>query len=309
MSTIDPRDFYFEGGDVKILVSDGEKVIEGLVYSQILCLVSEVWKRFIYPPFLPLGSLGLESGPPKVANPDTNYYARDNSIIQRDIIATLDFKEDDPEALSILLKLAHHQAKRIPEGSLLDYPIFPIANLVEQYQLHELVKRFIPKWIDQPVARNGHKLSTFYQGQLSHEERMFVAYVFGIETEYVAICSKLVEMLDLVDGKFLSGCKSYPALNKQWPDLDPEVLPGGVLERMKEAHGLGFATLLKGISDALEQLQSPTHIACEKGDKNCDNLLHSSLILGLTDRSLWPLDESREQNGCLLLVRGEKTSW
>lgn len=68
---------------------------------------------------------------------------------------------------------------------------------------------------------------------------------------------------------------------------------------MREAHHLGFAALLNVLDKTLVRLQSSTNTTCQKGDKDCDILLHSALVVGLIKRDLWPLKETRGRNGCL----------
>ena len=77
MAKLNKEAFTFEGGDVEILIKgeDGQ-TIHGLVYSQVLCLVSDVWKKFIYPPF------------PSVPS---------RSKTEKTILATLDFTDDNPD--------------------------------------------------------------------------------------------------------------------------------------------------------------------------------------------------------------------
>jgi len=86
-------DFIFEYGDLDIkLTLDGNEMM-GKVSARALAMASPVWKKFIYPPF------------PQVESDQT----ADPLPVKE-----LDFTEDDPTALLILLRVAHLQFKRVP---------------------------------------------------------------------------------------------------------------------------------------------------------------------------------------------------
>ncbi|TGO40337.1 hypothetical protein BHYA_0038g00110 [Botrytis hyacinthi] len=91
--------FVFKDGDVRAKAKYGERIITFKLSSHALCYASPVWKKFVFPPFHLLSSLGNKEEPnskkacaaPEEPFPDIE----------------LDFTEDNPEALLIVLQIAH----------------------------------------------------------------------------------------------------------------------------------------------------------------------------------------------------------
>ncbi|TGO12856.1 hypothetical protein BTUL_0081g00330 [Botrytis tulipae] len=130
--------FVFEDGDVRAKAKHGERIITFKLSSHALCFASPVWKKFVFPPFPLLSSLRNEEEPnskkacavPEEPFPDIE----------------LDFTEDNPEALLILLQIAHLKFSNVP--SQLPYEVlYHIAILCDQYDCRKLVKPWIQGWL------------------------------------------------------------------------------------------------------------------------------------------------------------------
>ncbi|CAG8954740.1 hypothetical protein HYFRA_00004665 [Hymenoscyphus fraxineus] len=240
MSSIDKGDFCFRGGDVQILVKgEGDTVIRGLVYSQVLCLASEIWGKFIYPPFPHINSPTKKSstGVSTTSTKDDGriYSARKKNDIQREIIAEIDFTDDDPEALLILLKIAHHRIKTIPK-ELSRETLFNIAGLVEQYQVLDLVKPYISTWLTE-IWDNIPKWIN--QGL---EKTLFIAYVFGQQQEFINISSTIVMHITVESNETLFFSSKHVG-----GEVALDLLPPGLQDNMRVARGAAKAAIVKFI--------------------------------------------------------------
>jgi hypothetical protein len=88
-------DFTFDCGDVDIKVkrSSEDTITVGKVSSSAMAMASPVWKKFVYSPLLRIQGEHSTRGVP---------------------IKELDFTEDDPLALLILLRVAHLRFRGVP---------------------------------------------------------------------------------------------------------------------------------------------------------------------------------------------------
>lgn len=96
--------FTFEGGDILISVTYKGEAITGKVFSGAMVMASPVWKYFIFSPFLQNNNTAICDEGRAVPKP----------AFSGPHVETLDFSEDDGEALLILLRLAHMQFRLIP---------------------------------------------------------------------------------------------------------------------------------------------------------------------------------------------------
>ena len=86
-------DFIFEYGDLDIkLKLDGNEAM-GKVSAIAMAMASPVWKKFIYPPF------------PQIESD------KSNGLLP---VKELDFTDDDPTGLLVLLRVAHLRFKLVP---------------------------------------------------------------------------------------------------------------------------------------------------------------------------------------------------
>lgn len=131
--------FVFDNGDgdvrAKVLYEGGE--VSFKLFSHALSFASPVWKKLIFPPF-PLLTSRADGEEP---NSKTSYVTNESFP---DI--ELDFTEDNPEALLVLLRIAHLQFSTIPSD--LPYVILNnVAILCDKYNCRSLVKPWLKDWL------------------------------------------------------------------------------------------------------------------------------------------------------------------
>lgn len=127
------KGFTFESGDVTIKIKkqiqvkennrfvEKEEMCMGKVYSGAMAMASPVWKKFLFPPW------ATERGP----------------------VAKLDFSEDDPDALQLLLNIAHLQLTKVPKYTKpLPVPLMTaLAVLCDQYDCVNLAALWLDGWL------------------------------------------------------------------------------------------------------------------------------------------------------------------
>ncbi|KAF7896493.1 hypothetical protein EAF00_006507 [Botryotinia globosa] len=178
--------FVFEDGDVRAKAKHGERIITFKLSSHALCFASPAWKKFVFPPFPLLSSIRNEEEPNSknaCAVPEEPF--PDNE---------LDFTEDNPEALLILLQIAHLKFSDIP--SQLPYEVlYHIATLCDQYDCRRLVKPWIQGWLKDEAN----------EAYLPHYEGwLWVAYYFGRKEIFYHMMKILALRLEIgKDGKFM----------------------------------------------------------------------------------------------------------
>jgi hypothetical protein len=93
--TLKTDDFTFDCGDVdiKVKLSSEDTITVGKASSSAMAMASPVWKKFVYSPLLRIQG---------------EHSTRDVPIKE------LDFTEDDPLALLILLRVAHLRFRGVP---------------------------------------------------------------------------------------------------------------------------------------------------------------------------------------------------
>ncbi|TVY84245.1 hypothetical protein LSUE1_G001355 [Lachnellula suecica] len=127
----------------------------------------------------------------------------------------LDFSEDDGDALLLLFRIAHLQFRKIPRrlsfGLLLN-----IAVLCDEYDYVTLVQPWVSKWLEGSGLE--HESG---DGDLHDcEQWLFIACVFGKETEFSNIAQILFEGMT-VDAS--GECRSSTG------QVLSELLPPGIL--------------------------------------------------------------------------------
>lgn len=127
--------FTFEPGDVTIQVEYKGKEVVGKASSVALCLGSRVWKKFIYPPWAPSQKTSSAIEGPTASKP----------ALCAPPIVELGFREDDGDALLLLLCIAHLQFKHIPL-SITTELLHEIAVLCDLYDCVELLKPWNSSW-------------------------------------------------------------------------------------------------------------------------------------------------------------------
>ncbi|KAH8651511.1 hypothetical protein BGZ60DRAFT_569153 [Tricladium varicosporioides] len=193
-------------GDRQILVNYNGKIITGLVSSHTLRMASPVWKNFVSPPWTlardfvaectvaeepqegdtpdqyndtstgPAGTLKVSHR--KRKREDNEDEDEGNVEIRLENKKTvLDFREDNANALLILLAIAHLKFKFVPQRELNDDQLMSLAVLCEKYQCLSTIGPFLPRW-----RKSGHA------GQVARDRHkgQYISWVFGWEQSFIA---------------------------------------------------------------------------------------------------------------------------
>ncbi|KAI9642668.1 hypothetical protein NHQ30_008399 [Ciborinia camelliae] len=165
--------FVFENGDLRAKANYDGREITFKLSSHALCFASPVWKKFIFPPFPRLHS----PAPPIDSQPKTSRTASNDPFPDIE----LDFTEDNPEALLILLQITHLQFSTIPSD--LPYNVlYNIAILCDQYDCRRLVKPWIKDWLKDECN----------EAHLPHQEGwLWIAYCFGRKNIFYQLVNAL----------------------------------------------------------------------------------------------------------------------
>ncbi|KAG9228732.1 hypothetical protein BJ875DRAFT_525635 [Amylocarpus encephaloides] len=276
-ATATREDFVFEGGDVEILVqiANGD-IIHGRVCSQVLCLASPVWKKFIFPPYQPLSTLQETS---------SGTQAHNSACLGEKPLAILDFTEDNPEALKTIFNLAH--LRRYGGDIFSPIPVdklHQIAILVDEYDCLDTVLRYLPYWL--PRNRYSEEGAWIKPG---NEEWLFISWVFGQSFMFRGIATRLTLELcvDLNGDLVLDDRYDTPLL---------EPVPADILESIYEARRSALRSLHTILRTGLEDLGDKRKICCHLQDKCCDMYVRSTIAKILASNGLFPLNEERD--GC-----------
>jgi hypothetical protein len=202
--------------------------IEFKVSSHALCFASQVWKKFLFPPFEKLSISTTdndnESESDEVASGHNDKRHKEN--VQSDVAKEIDFSGDDGDALLILLQIAHLQFCKIP--SRLTYKtLYQIAVLCDQYNCAPLVRPWLASWLED------EKQESLKEGC---EGWLFIAWMFGRDTVFEDLACKLVREVN-VDHE--GGWRS-----RVWERL-PEPMPPGIAGKFSTVMFRSSLTVLK----------------------------------------------------------------
>jgi hypothetical protein len=179
--------FIFETGDVDLIIRDpnSKESFIGKVSSSALIMASPVWKKFLMPPW--------EVSPPPPRK-------------------QIDCTGDDPEALLILLNVAHLRFNKVPPN--LRYQLlYDVAVLVDQYQCIRLVQPWAKTWTRYKEDFNDYT-------EAGNEGWLFIAWVFGMVETFDWLARKLVRRIR-IDEKGAFFCQDGKHL--------PEPMPPGII--------------------------------------------------------------------------------
>ncbi|KAF7932821.1 uncharacterized protein EAE98_004120 [Botrytis deweyae] len=269
--------FVFEDGDVRAKAKHDERIITFKLSSHALCFASPVWKKFVFPPFPLLSSLGNEEEPnskkaravPEEPFPDIE----------------LDFTEDNPEALLILLQIAHLKFSKIP--SQLPYEVlYNVAVICDQYDCRSLVKPWIQGWLKDEAN----------EAYLPHREGwLWIAYYFGRKEELYHMMKMLALRLSVgKDG----GCMLLdPSLYRENRTLKTKRYPLG-LERsplpleitdaiIRLRKDMIYNLMLRFTANIMKCLLDPNMDSPCK--ELCPLAMYGLMSKCLSERNLWPL--------------------
>jgi hypothetical protein len=154
--------FLFEAGDVDLIIKDpnSKEPIIGKAVSSALILAPPVWKKFLIPP-------REVSAPPPCRQ--------------------IDCTEDNPEALLVLLSIAHLRFDKVPAN--LSYQLlYDVAVLVDQYQCVRLIQPWFKTW----TGRKGDGDVPEDRTEVGKEGWLFIAWVFGMVETFKRLARGLV---------------------------------------------------------------------------------------------------------------------
>ncbi|QDS73114.1 hypothetical protein FKW77_001026 [Venturia effusa] len=95
------------------------------------------------------------------------------------------FADDDPDALLLILQIAHLQFQEAYEVMELE-ELLEVAILCDKYDTVAMVRPFIPRWVE-PFLRRG------YDELSGDEEYLTIAWTFGYHNEFEGFAKYLVE--------------------------------------------------------------------------------------------------------------------
>ncbi|KAH8802901.1 hypothetical protein F5884DRAFT_489470 [Xylogone sp. PMI_703] len=252
--------FTFESGDVEILATYDNKPVVGKVSSQALALASPVWRKFVFPPWR---SLQPEDSAIDLNSPNENSSGSHKAN-------QIDFKEDDGQALLLILRIAHLRFNQIP-NKLVYEELLEIAVLVDQYDCYELVQPWLKNWL---VDEEKESLIP------GHENWLFIAWVFHRKKVFENLATRMVKTIRVND--------KGQALSLKKPIESP--MPSDILERILAARLQTIERLLDMAYSRIANYEDIKVTQCkERQDQEaCDTLVYGSLVRGLQYFHLWP---------------------
>jgi hypothetical protein len=194
--------FSFGSGDTRLLVSSPEGDITASVSSHAMSLASPVWKKFISPPWRP--SQAVKTAKSTIS---AEKGAGIGSGLEPD--EPLDFREDDADALLVLLRIAHLDFVSVKKKMTIS-ELYNVAILCDKYDCVHLIK----PWVDEWVRDAGHQEGT------EASKRLFIAWSFGRNETFRIQASVLLRQGGTDDDGQLLDLKGQAI---------PEVMPPGVI--------------------------------------------------------------------------------
>jgi hypothetical protein len=179
--------FKFQSGDTRLVVLSQNEEIIAQVSSHAMSLASPVWKKFISPPWRP-----SQAGKAMVSSSSELDSVEGGSSH----VEPLDFREDDADALLILLRIAHLDfvsvKKKLSIGEL-----YNVAILCDKYDCVHLIKPWVEEWFTRTRSQ--------IEGEVAKD--VFISWSFGrkesfrMATTALLLQSRTDENGDLLDVK------------------------------------------------------------------------------------------------------------
>ncbi|KAI9053192.1 hypothetical protein LZ554_003458 [Drepanopeziza brunnea f. sp. 'monogermtubi'] len=262
-------------GDVRIKIRMGGMIYEGKVVRQALVLASPVWDRL----------LRAKPGDPPVKS--------------------IDFQEDDGEALFIFLCIAHLVFDLVP-SKLREAALYNVVLLAEKYECFHLVKPWIPKWL-KVYESTMSGLTHISLPSLQH--KLFIAWTLGQEAVFRQIAQILTKEMahetHLTDRDPVSGRKTVflCANNGHVDRLEEKLLPADLFESMCSVRDRSLQYLLDlPHSELARRSQSVPGSYCLHGKPNCDIHIYSNMTKELKRWGLWFLKSTMDVDFSVLQV-------
>jgi hypothetical protein len=168
-----------------------------------MSLASPVWKKFISPPWRPFQIIKTN----KTSRSEEDGGARLSSGTQLD--EPLDFREDDADALLLILRIAHLDFISVKKRLSVE-ELYNLAILCDKYDCVHLIKPWVDEWFrDAELQIVGESA-----------KRLFIAWSFG-RTERFRIAASVLLMQ--------SGMDETGQLLDLKGQAIPEVMPPGII--------------------------------------------------------------------------------
>ncbi|KAG4433038.1 hypothetical protein IFR05_011477 [Cadophora sp. M221] len=243
---VNPHPFDFPAGDAQMLVTYKNQAITCLVCSQALVCASPVWKKFLFPPWVPAPA--PTTGPRQI-----------------------DCSEDDGEALLILLNILHLKFKDVPIR--LGYKVLiQVAVLCDQYICVSIAKPWIDGWMREVetdlVAKN-----------FVTPHMLFACWVLGREATFETLAQKLILELRMdKQGRWRS--------RRGWLVEIPEPMPSHIMDNIKRIRLETIEALLRVPYSAVIKFKRTKKVLCKMShiasdDSHCDGSTLGTIIRGL----------------------------
>ncbi|KAF4534771.1 Nuclear pore protein [Lasiodiplodia theobromae] len=168
-SSNEPAVLYFdEDGDTRLSLTRCDPERTYVVSSKAMSLVCSAWKSML----------------------SRNNGFKEGTLVESNCAIPL--PDDDPEALELLLNIAHMRFERIPKTLTFD-DLLAVADLTEKYGAVKILRPWLKDWlkdIEHLVKEPGY------------EEWLFIAWAFGEEEIFTRLSNRLVREVHLVkDGE------------------------------------------------------------------------------------------------------------
>lgn len=184
-STIPPLTKLCPNGDLTLSVEkdDGTILARYRVLKSTMCLASPVWRAMLTGPFIELG---------------------------KDEIPFLD---DDPEALLIMLHIAHLQMHKVPKTIDNQFFFNVVATVCDKYDTVAICRPFVDGWVKKFFA--AESVITEFIGEprylhLDPRSWLWILWVFGYQTEFVKLVDKLQRVVATNEAGACFGFFDFP---------------------------------------------------------------------------------------------------
>ncbi|CZR64692.1 uncharacterized protein PAC_14591 [Phialocephala subalpina] len=254
-ATIAPKTFdhlfTFNDGDVRIKVKYQDEEVVGSVVSHAMVMASPVWRKFIFPPWVPDSAA---AAPTK----------------QKEI----DFSGDNGEAILLLLRIVHFQFTKVPTELSLSR-LYEIALLCEQYDCHSLVKPWLKDWLIYQKSRYvvyARPLHLFY-----------VSWAFGSSELFSTVAKDTLLCLERYDLE----ARLAPTSDVTIPEGIIESITAIREKAIKQILELPHNFATKFMKES--QLEYKCKVSTEDPSlrHSCDSLTYGSMITRLNDDRFW----------------------
>ncbi|KAE8447180.1 hypothetical protein EG329_011011 [Mollisiaceae sp. DMI_Dod_QoI] len=253
--------FTFDNGDVTIQVTYHGEAIMGTVFSTAMATASSVWKKFIYPPWAQTPQ-----------NPDSVNQVRipPKPALCAPPIDKLDFREDDGDALLVLLRIAHLQFKHItsrPDAAL----FHGVLELCDLYDCVELIKPWIGDWM----------IKNPCYGRRVDPRWLFSSWILGMPDKFEIAARSIVLAID-ADGEMVRDGMRF---SLKAGNVPPDIV-GGIFKARK--------TVVKAVIGVIQQWveeftsDEDTQCFCVYLNRHCDAVILGNIIREVVAIGIWP---------------------